>query len=67
MIDPNDAMTSYLSIREWFAGLALQGIISAFSGLGVALPDEEEAAENAVDYADALIAALKANRKREES
>lgn len=47
-----------LSKREYFAGLAMQGIVSAgiSNGIGVSKPDY--AAHWAVEYADALLEEL---------
>ena len=46
-----------LTKREYFAGLALQGILAAYAGRDK-LPTSEMAGAGAVGYADALIAAL---------
>lgn len=44
-----------MSLRDWFAGQALNGLISRFDDLGA---NPKEAAEAAVGHADALIARL---------
>ena len=43
-------------LRDWFAGLALQGIIAAHAGENCALPKDDWAAKNAYEYADAMLA-----------
>ena len=60
---PNSMMTGGLTKREYFAGLALQGILANAGGW---LDEDiaEKQAKIAVDCADALIEAL--NKKKEE-
>ena len=53
----NQDLTTGLTKREYFAGLALQGILAAYAGRDK-LPTSEMAGAGAVGYADALIAAL---------
>ena len=48
-----------LTIREHFAGLALQGILTRENGTW----STTEVAKDAVDYADALLLALAKDRK----
>lgn len=48
-----------LTKREWYAGLAMQGTIIAMQNAHGGLPHLRATAENAVAYADALLAALK--------
>ena len=46
-----------LTKREYFAGLALQGVLATYAGENC-LPKPEMAGNDALLYADALIAAL---------
>jgi hypothetical protein len=48
-----------LSMRDWFAGQALCGILAAHAGDDIALPDPVNAAKDAYNYADAMIEARK--------
>ncbi len=50
-----------MSLRDYFAAAALQGILAAYSGEGLKLPAESEAAVDAYDYADAMLEARKGN------
>lgn len=45
-----------LSKREWFAGMALQGLLALHSGEFP--PDSNSAAKKSVEYSDALLAEL---------
>lgn len=45
---------SGMSLRDWFAGQALAGLIACHTGLE-APPDDGYAAESAYDYADAML------------
>jgi hypothetical protein len=45
-----------MELRDYFAGQALFGIIAAYSGADVALPPARIAAEQAYDYAHAMLA-----------
>lgn len=48
-----------MSLRDWFAGMALQGYLSAHSGHDVMMPDECRTAVRAYGYADAMLEARK--------
>jgi hypothetical protein len=48
-----------LSHRDWFAGQALSGLVQMHNGIAV---DPTATARAAQQYADALVAALKAER-----
>lgn len=43
-----------MTMREWYAGMALQGLLAAFSG-DHSLPEDERAARMAFGYADAML------------
>lgn len=45
-----------MTLRDWFAGQALGGFLAAFAGDGVQFPADRNAAKNAYDYADAMLA-----------
>lgn len=45
-----------MTLRDWFAGQAIAGLISAYAGEGVALPHATDAARDAYCYADAMLA-----------
>jgi hypothetical protein len=47
-----------MSLREYFAAKAMQGLLAAYAGKELLLPSDETAARKAVAYADALIAEL---------
>lgn len=47
-----------LTVRDYFAAAALQGLISAHAGDEISLPDPAAAAKWAQEYADALLARL---------
>lgn len=49
-----------IDVRTYLAGRALTGVIAAYAGPELGLPTPEEAAQCAVQYADALLAALAA-------
>lgn len=53
---PQDGMT----LRDWFAGQALTGLLAAHSADGQVLPSSERAARWAYGYADAMLAAREA-------
>lgn len=44
-----------MTMREWYAGMALPGIIAAYTG-DHAIPSSNEAARWAFEYADAMLA-----------
>lgn len=48
-----------LSIRDWFAGMALQGLLAHIIGVEGANGRTSKYAERAYDYADAMLAARK--------
>lgn len=52
--DAKEGMTD----RQWLAGMALQGVISAHAGDGVNLPSNDKAVRLALEYTDALIKKL---------
>ncbi len=54
-----------LTIREYFAAAALQGLL-AFPGAGERQCPPDNAARDAVEMADALIAALNTTKNRED-
>lgn len=58
--DPNKGTTSAdgLTKREYFAGLAMQGLSTATSEDGTWQHDPKDCAIAAVEYADALLAEL---------
>lgn len=43
-----------MTLRDWFAGQALAGLLASFTG-DVALPDSDRATRAAYAYADAMI------------
>lgn len=45
-----------MSLRDWFAGQALAGIIATASAKEVNLPTDEEASQWSYAYADAMLA-----------
>jgi hypothetical protein len=45
-----------MTLRDYLAGQALTGILAAHAGEGVALPSANDAAEDAYEYADAMLA-----------
>ncbi len=51
-------VTPGMSLRDWFAGQALTGVIAAYSG-DIAFPSLEGAAAKAYNFADAMLAARK--------
>lgn len=53
--------TEGMTLRDWFAGQALMGIIAGCAGSGLTY-DDHEAAEDAFQVADAMLAARKAAR-----
>ena len=63
---PNTPFTSDsmpdMSLRAWFAGLAMQGIIIGYYCGGHVGNSPDHVTQLAYDYADAMIAALKENR-----
>ena len=50
-IAESDGMT----LRQWYAGQALAGILAAHAEEGVNLPSDKEAASMSFQYADAMI------------
>lgn len=48
---PKDGM----SLRDYFAGQALAGIIAAYTGVDLPLPDDDTAAARAYSYADSML------------
>jgi hypothetical protein len=44
-----------MSLRDWVAGLALQGIITTYPGPDCELPGAKMAARTAYEYADAML------------
>lgn len=46
-----------MSLRDWFAGQALSGIIASHADSDMPLPSASKTAQWAYDYADALLAA----------
>lgn len=52
--------TDGLTKREWFAGMAMQGLAGAY-GLDLTSIEIDSAARSAVDLADALLAELERN------
>jgi hypothetical protein len=61
-IAPSNGMT----YRQWLKGQALTGIIAAFSGHEVDIPEVGYAARKAAAYADAIIAHEEAEAKKLE-
>lgn len=57
--DGNDGMT----MREWYAGMALQGILAACTG-ETNLIKSPTAARWAFDYADAMLAEAENDRRK---
>lgn len=55
-----------LSKREFFAAMAMQGMISACTG-DIDYPGTEQVGSRSVNYADALIDSLNESREEEES
>jgi len=47
-----------MTIREWYAGLAMQGMLASYTDPNMSFPEREAAAKTAVEFADALIAEL---------
>jgi hypothetical protein len=45
-----------MSLRDWFAGMALQGVLAAHADPETVLPKQTDAAEMAYQYADAMLA-----------
>lgn len=54
-------MSPGLSKREYFAAMALQGLLSGNNNFGFTKPDIDHAAQTSVDISDALIKALNEN------
>lgn len=55
------AIKEGMSLRDWFAGQALAGIIASYANPGaVEMPESEFAARKAYAYAAAMLAARKA-------
>lgn len=52
--------TMGMTLRDYFAGQALAGIISAHASADDDLPDDEEAATWSYEYADAMLTARNA-------
>lgn len=46
-----------MSLRDWLAGQALAGYLSAFAGEGVPIPQADEVGPICYAYADAVLAA----------
>ena len=46
-----------MDLRDWLAGMALQGYLAAFSGEHVSLPSPETTATAAYKYADEMMKA----------
>jgi hypothetical protein len=53
-----DRLRTGLTKRELFAAMAKQGYLAMYAGIDVAAPTPTNAAQAAVEYADALLAAL---------
>jgi len=49
---PQDSMT----LRDWFAGMALQGILASYAGSAYPKPNFDRSTIEAFKYADAMIA-----------
>ncbi len=54
--DIPDAIEHGMTLRDWFAGQALAGVIAAYSAFDGVLPNRAQAAGVAYEYADAMIA-----------
>jgi hypothetical protein len=48
-----------MSMREWYAGMALQGILASCAGDDTNLADEKKASRWAFKYADAMLVQAK--------
>lgn len=48
-----------MSLRDYFAAAALQGILASYAGPDCGLPNDDTAAVRAYDYADAMLKARK--------
>lgn len=46
-----------ITVRDYFAAKALEGMLSAYSESHASFPNERVAAERAYDYADAMLKA----------
>jgi len=57
--NPCNAAQDGMSLRDWFAGQALQGYLAAFADASISFPKETKAASMAYAYADAMLAARK--------
>ena len=51
-----------MSLRDWFAGMALQGLLAHIVGVESANGRASKYADRAYDYADAMLAARKEAR-----
>lgn len=52
-----------MSLRQWYAGQALAGMLAAYSGGEIAFPPIAWAAKTAFEYADAMIAESEKERE----
>lgn len=57
-VSKNQFVHTGLTKREYFAGLALQGMLAVYAGNDVNLPNIDAAAKQSIEYADALLAEL---------
>lgn len=54
-VTPGMEFVRFMTVRAHFAGLAMQGIIASYSAM---TPPRKQTARQAVQFADALLAAL---------
>jgi len=69
MLDPNGSYTQYrLTKREYFAGLAMQGIIASTQKIGLETNEKhiKIISKKSVMYADALLAELEKTKQQEQ-
>jgi hypothetical protein len=52
---PRGATFDAMTLRDWFAGQALAGILASHTG-ETALPEDKRAARDAIEYIDAMLA-----------
>lgn len=56
-VDDDETHYSGMSLRDWFAGMALQGHLASYAGPECTSPKPERAAQECYAYADAMLKA----------